>query len=217
MTVRFKICCMESVDDVKLAVRYGASAVGLVSWMPSGAGVISEERIIELASHVPPGVSGFLLTSLQSAEEIIAQHRRCRTNTLQFCDRLENGAYPILRQALPGISLVQVIHVTGSDAVDEALAAAKVADALLLDSGNPSLKIKELGGTGRVHNWQISRRICELSPVPVYLAGGLTPDNVAEAVRTVAPFGVDVCNGVRTNGKLDEDKLARFVSALTSA
>jgi phosphoribosylanthranilate isomerase len=182
--------------------------------MPSGPGVISEQRIADIAARIPPGVSSFLLTSLQNPDQIIAQHRRCRTSTLQCCDRLEPGAYPVLRQALPGISLVQVIHVTGNESVDEALQAANDADALLIDSGNPALSVKELGGTGRVHNWQISRRICDLSPVPVYLAGGLTAENVADAVTTVCPFGVDICSGVRTNGKLDAEKLSRFVNAL---
>ncbi len=194
-----------------MAIRYGADALGLVSHMPSGPGVISEDRIAEIAGIVPPGVASFLLTSLQDVSSIISQHRRCRTNTLQLVDRLEEGSYEDLREALPGISIVQVIHVRGEESVAEALDAAAHVDALLLDSGNQSLKIKRLGGTGRTHNWDLSRKIREKAEIPIYLAGGLNPENVAAAIKQVNPFGLDVCSGVRTNGKLDEEKLAAYV------
>jgi phosphoribosylanthranilate isomerase len=86
-----------------------------------------------------------------------------------------------------------------------------------LDSGNQSLAIKELGGTGRSHDWEISRRIRERLNVPIFLAGGLNPDNVITAIRQVKPFGVDVCNGVRTNGKLDEVKLSQFFTQVSES
>jgi len=155
-----------------------------------------------------------LLTSLQDAGAIIAQQRRCRTSTIQLCDRLTRGAYADLRTALPGVSLVQVVHVTGKASLDEAAEVAPYVDALLLDSGNPALAVKELGGTGRRHDWAVSVRIREIVDVPVWLAGGLRPDNVREAVETVGPFGLDVCSGVRTNGRLDEEKLAALFAAL---
>ena len=211
---RVKICCIGSVDEARLAIRYGAAAVGLVSAMPSGPGIISEALIAEVAAIVPPGVASFLLTSHQAVADIVAQQRRLRVNTIQICDRLTDGTYEQLSEALPGIALVQVIHVTGEEALDEAVAVAPHVNALLLDSGNPKLKVKELGGTGRRHDWQISRRIRETVPVPVFLAGGLRPENVAEAIETVGPFGVDVCSGVRTDGRLDEAKLAAFMQAV---
>jgi phosphoribosylanthranilate isomerase len=179
--------------------------------------VISEAVIAEIAAVVPPPVATFLLTSKQDAEEIIKQQRRCRTNTLQLCDRLPRGTHAELRRALPGIALVQVIHVTGEASVAEALECAASVDALLLDSGNQGLGIKELGGTGRVHDWRWSREIVQRSPKPVFLAGGLRPENVAPALRAVNPFGLDICTGVRTNGQLDETKLTRFVGAARSA
>ena len=203
--------------EARLAIRHGASALGLVSAMPSGPGVVAEELITEIAASVPPPIATFLLTSKHSAAEIIAQQRRCRTNTLQLCDRVAPGAHAELRRALPGIALVQVIHVTGEEAVAEALAVAPQVDALLLDSGNQSLAVKELGGTGRVHNWALSRQIVARSPVPVFLAGGLRPENVARAVREVQPFGLDLCSGVRTNGFLDEAKLMAFIAAVQGA
>lgn len=207
---RVKICCIGGVEEAKLAIDYGVAALGLVSEMPSGPGVLAEGMIARVASSVPPAVSAVLLTSKVDTLGIIAQQRRLGVNTVQLCDRLQFGTYDDLRQALPGIAIIQVIHVIGPEAIDEALSIAPHVHGLLLDSGNPSVDIKELGGTGRVHDWEISRRIRELVDVPVFLAGGLTPDNVVAAIRQVEPFGVDVCSGVRTNGKLDERKLAQF-------
>ncbi len=209
---RVKICCIADAAEVALAVRCGVAAVGLVSAMPSGPGVIAEEQIAAIARLVPPGVATFLLTSLQDVDEIVAQQHRLRTNTLQLCDRLTHGSHADLRAALPGIGIVQVIHVTGPEAVAEAEQVADGVDAILLDSGNQTLAVKQLGGTGRRHDWAVSRRIRDAVAVPVYLAGGLTPDNVAEAVATVRPFGLDVCGGVRTGGRLDENKLRRFLA-----
>ena len=197
-----------------MAIEHGASAIGLVSAMPSGPGPIAEELIAEIAAPVPPGVASFLLTCKQDVASIIDQQRRTRVNTIQICDRLVDGTYEDLRQALPGISLVQVIHVTGPEAVHEALAISSHVDAILLDSGNQSLRVKELGGTGRTHDWALSRAIRESVEVPVYLAGGLKPENVAEAIRAVRPFGVDVCSGLRTDGRLDEVKLKSFFAAI---
>lgn len=210
MKPRVKICCISSIEEAQLAIRYGASALGLVSAMPSGPGPIPEELIAKIALTIPPGVASFLLTCTEDAASIIAQQQRCRTNTLQLVDRIPNSTYQELRRELPGIGLVQVVHVTGAESIAEAIAVSKFVGAILLDSGNQSLAVKELGGTGRTHDWTISKRIVESVKIPVYLAGGLKAENVAEAIKQVQPFGVDVCSGVRTNGKLDEDKLAEF-------
>lgn len=214
---KVKICCIASREEAALAIRHGASALGLVSEMPSGPGVIAEKLIAEIAATVPPMVATFLLTSRQTAGEIIAQHHRCRTCTLQLCDRVAPGTHAELRRVLPRVTLVQVIHVTGPESVAEALAVAPEVDALLLDSGNLSLFVKELGGTGRVHDWRFSREIVARSPAPVFLAGGLRADNVAGALRAVKPFGLDLCSSVRTEGRLDEAKLATFFQAVRAA
>lgn len=210
---RIKVCCIMSVVEARLAVSAGAHALGLVASMPSGPGVIGDDVIAEIARTVEPGVATFLLTSRQSAAGIAAHQRAVGTSTVQIVDRLTEGTYGDLRGALPGIKLVQVIHVTGPDSVDEALAAAPEVDALLLDSGNPSLAVKQLGGTGRRHDWAVSRAIREGSPVPVFLAGGLTPENVGDAIAAVGPYGLDVCSGVRTDGRLDAGKVAAFMAA----
>lgn len=215
MKPRIKICCISTVAEAKLAERCGANAVGLVSAMPSGPGVIAEEIIAEIAANVPPGVATFLLTSKQDAPGIIAQQRRTRVNTLQLCDHVSAECLRELRSALPGIALVQVIHVTGEESLAEAVAVADKVNALLLDSGNQKLAVKELGGTGRTHDWRLSRAIVETVKLPVFLAGGLNPDNVAAAMAQVRPYGLDICSGVRTDGKLHQQKLEQFIANAT--
>jgi phosphoribosylanthranilate isomerase len=211
---RVKVCCIGGVAEAEMAVRHGASALGLVSRMPSGPGVIEDDLITEIARTVPPGVATFLLTSRERAEEIVVQQRRCRTGVVQLCDRVADRDYAALRRELPGIGLVQVIHVTGPESAEEALAVAHEVDAILLDSGNQALAVKQLGGTGRVHDWRLSRRIRETVPVPVYLAGGLSAANVRRAIEEVEPFGLDLCSGVRTEGRLDGEKLAAFMEVV---
>lgn len=214
MIPRVKICCISSLEEAGTAIRFGASALGLVGHMPSGPGVISDELIAEIAHSVPPPVSTFLLTSETDADAIIHHQRKVRTNTVQIVDALQSGTYSEIRRSLPGVKLVQVIHVTDESSVDEAQQIAPDVDAILLDSGNPKLAVKELGGTGRTHNWELSRRIVESVRVPVFLAGGLRPDNVRAAIEAVQPFGLDLCSGVRTEGKLDPYKLEQFFKAV---
>jgi phosphoribosylanthranilate isomerase len=216
MKTRIKICCIASEEEARLAISFGASALGLVAAMPSGPGPIADDLIRRIAASVPPPIATFLLTCETRAEAIIAHHQRTLTSTLQLVDAPEKGAMAAVRKALPTVKIVQVIHVRDESSLDEALLAAGQADALLLDSGNPSLAIKELGGTGRVHDWRLSRRIVERSPVPVFLAGGLNASNVREAIDRVQPFGVDLCSGVRSNGRLDPEKLESFFSAFWS-
>jgi phosphoribosylanthranilate isomerase len=214
---RIKICCIKSVEEAQMAIRHGASALGFVSAMPSGPGPIPEEHITEIVANVPPPIATFLLTSRDDATSIIDQHRRTRVNTLQLVDHVETSELHRLRVALPGVRLVQVIHVEDRESVEEAKAVASHVDAILLDSGRPKAAVRELGGTGRVHDWAVSAQIRETVSVPVFLAGGLTRENVRQGIQQVQPFGVDVCTGVRTNGKLDEEKLAAFVGSVRSA
>jgi phosphoribosylanthranilate isomerase len=210
---RVKVCCIESVEEARLAIAAGADALGLVSAMPSGPGVISEELIRTIATGAPPPVATFLLTCLTDADAIIAQHGRCLTSVIQLVAAVAPAQVRRVRAALPSVKLVQVVHVTGSEALEAAREAAETADALLLDSGRPCAAVPELGGTGRTHDWGVSRRIAAAVTVPVFLAGGLRAENVAAAVAAVGPFGVDVCSGVRTGGRLDPTKLVAFLTA----
>ena len=213
MPPKIKICCISSIEEAHLAISCGASALGLVSAMPSGPGVVDEDLIAQIIRSVPPPIATFLLTAQQHADAIIDQQHRCRPNTVQLVDTVAESELMRLRRALPGIALVQVIHVIGSESIDEACAIAPLVDAILLDSGNQKLDIKQLGGTGRVHDWSISRVIRERCGKPVFLAGGLNADNVRTAIADVNPFGLDLCSGVRTEGKLDELKLRAFFAA----
>jgi phosphoribosylanthranilate isomerase len=214
---RIKICCIANASEAALAIRYGASAVGLVSAMPSGPGVIDEDTIASVAASVPEGIDTFLLTCQRRADAVITQQRRTRCNTLQLCDAVAADDLRRLRAALPGVRLVQVVHVVDESAIDEAVAVAPYVDAILLDSGNPRLAVKQLGGTGRRHDWQVSGRIVRAVSVPVWLAGGLSAASVADAIAVVNPYGLDICSGVRVDGALDEAKLAAFSGAVRQA
>ena len=213
---KVKICCISSIEEAMLASQLGAYALGLVGEMPSGPGVIANELICEIASAVSPDVSTFLLTSETDSDAIVKHHHRTNTNTIQLVDRVELYVYEYLRSQLPEVSIVQVIHVMNEKNIEEAIAVSTYVDALLLDSGNPNNQIKILGGTGKKHNWDISRIIRQSVDIPVFLAGGLNPHNVRKAIEKVEPFGVDLCTGVRTEGKLDKHKLHAFFSALYS-
>jgi phosphoribosylanthranilate isomerase len=213
MKPRIKICCISSRDEALMAMNFGASALGLVGKMPSGPGIISDQLIFEIARFVPPPIGTFLLTSETTAEEILNHHTKTKTNTIQLVDELKEGTYIQIRNQIPSVKIVQVIHVRSEASIDEALALSEHVDALLLDSGNPALDIKVLGGTGKIHDWSLSRKIVEQSKIPVFLAGGLHSGNVKEALDMVQPFGLDLCSGVRTNKMLDPVKLEAFFKA----
>ena len=211
---KVKICCISSIAEAKLAVDYGAAAIGLVAKMPSGPGVISDELISAIAKTVPSSVDTFLLTSETSYEAIVEHHKRVNTTTIQIVDALSNRQYNEIRASLPNVKLVQVIHIIDETALQEAIEISPWVDAILLDSGNPNLDVKVLGGTGKTHNWEISKKIREAINLPVFLAGGINKDNLKQAIEIVQPYGVDLCSSVRTNGKLDEKKLEMLFNAL---
>lgn len=216
MRTRVKICCISSEQELETAIRHGADALGLVGHMPNGPGPIPDELIAALARRIHPPVASFLLSSEQTADSLIHHVKRVQVNTVQVVDELTEGTYDQVRKALPHLRIVQVIHVTGRESLDQALQVHREVDAILLDSGTPKAAVKTLGGTGNTHDWSISRRIVESVSVPVFLAGGLQAGNVAEAISLVRPFGVDVCSGVRTNGQLDPEKLLAFFRAVKS-
>lgn len=209
-----KICCISSIAEARMAIEYGASALGLVGHMPSGPGVIDDELINEITKTIPPPISTFLLTSETEPQKIIDHYKRANTSTIQIVDELEKRAYEMIRKELPYVKLVQVIHVIDEHSITASIEISKFVDALLLDSGNPNLSVKELGGTGRTHNWEISSAIRKSIQIPLFLAGGINKDNVQLAIDTVRPFGIDLCSGVRSNGNLDEEKLKDFFKAI---
>ena len=213
-----KVCCITNPDDLRLAVAAGADALGLVGPMPSGTGIVDLATARTLAALAPPPVATFLLSSATEPGRLVAEARAVGPTVLQIVDRVPAAAYRLLRAEFPALRLVQVVHVAGLDeTLDEACRAAEDCDAVLLDSGSRAGPVPLLGGTGRVHDWTVSRRVVEAVAKPVILAGGLRPGNVAEAVRTVRPFAVDVCTGLRTGGRLDPAKLHAFVAAVAKA
>lgn len=211
---KVKICCISSIDEAMLAIECGADVLGFVSEMPSGPGVIDDGLINEINKSVPAGISTFLLTSETSAEAIIAQHKKVNTTSIQIVDKLEQGSYEEIRTTLPGIEIVQVVHVNGKESIEEAIHVSKFVDYILLDSGNAKLQVKELGGTGRTHNWEISKEIRKAVNKPIFLAGGLKSTNIQKAVNQVQPYGVDLCSSVRTDDKLDALKLKEFFKSI---
>jgi phosphoribosylanthranilate isomerase len=216
MRTRIKICCISSVEEARMAIAGGADALGLVGKMPSGPGPIADELIAKIAKIIHPPVASFLLTSEQSSLAIIDHIRRTGVNTVQIVDELAEGSYQHIKSELPYVRIVQVIHVTGEESISQALQVHQHVHAILLDSGNPKAAVKTLGGTGNVHNWDISRELVKAVNVPVFLAGGLNAGNVKDAIKIVQPFAVDICSGVRTEGKLDAGKLKAFISAVHS-
>lgn len=214
MIPRIKVCCISSIEEARIAIESGTSALGMVGSMPSGPGIISDELIFQITKTIPPPIATFLLTSETAAANIINHHRRTQTSTIQFVDAITAETYKELRSALPGIKLVQVIHILNEQSIDKAIEISEHVDAILLDSGNPNLLVRELGGTGRTHNWKLSRTIRDSIKVPIFLAGGLNPENIKQALEEVQPFGIDLCSGVRTNGALNREKLNRFVKAV---
>ena len=210
-----KVCCIQNEDEVRLAAEAGATHVGLVGAMPSGPGPIPDEDIARIAASAPEEVITVLLTSRTAATEIVAQVLDAGVDAVQIVQEVAPSVRLAVRQALPGVQVLQVVHVAGEGAVAAAREAAKGSDYLLLDSGRPSAAVAELGGTGRTHDWSVSADIVRRSPIPVFLAGGLNPDNVFDAIRAVGPAGVDLCSGIRDeDGRLEPERLAAFMEAV---
>jgi phosphoribosylanthranilate isomerase len=210
-----KVCCIQDEEELRLAADAGARFVGLVGAMPSGPGPIPDEAIAHVAARAPHDVTTVLLTSRTEAPQIVAHVRATGVRAVQIVRDVPVDTRRAVRASLPGVAILQVVHVEGPSAVDCARRAAQGADYLLLDSGRPGARVAELGGTGRTHDWSLSARIVEESRVPVLLAGGLRPDNVAAAVAAVRPWGVDVCSGLRDpRGRLDAGRLRAFMEGV---
>ena len=214
MRTRIKICCIASIDEAQLAIAAGADALGLVAAMPSGPGPIPDARIAQIAAWTPPPVATFLLTSETTAQAIAEHVRATQPSTVQIVGHIDPCEVEELARLLPHVRRVQVIHVEGPEALDLIPAYAPHVHAFLLDSGRPGAVVPELGGTGRTHDWSVSARFVRASPRPVFLAGGLDDTNVADALRQVRPYGIDLCSRVRTDGKLDVMKLALLMAAV---
>lgn len=197
-----------------MAVKAGADALGLVARMPSGPGPIPDGTIAEVTAFVPPPIATFLLTSETTAEAISSHIRATNPSTVQVVSHIDPAESETLAALESHVRRVQVIHVEGPEALDLIPAYAPHVHAFLLDSGRPNAAVAELGGTGRAHDWAVSAAFVRATERPVFLAGGLSAANVADAIKQVRPYGLDLCSGVRTDGQLDPEKLAAFVLAV---
>ena len=211
MKTRIKICCISSINEARAAIELGADALGLVGNMPSGPGIISNDKIMKISSIVPPPIDTFLLTCETDVNSIINHYKETLTTTIQLVNHLPSDIHNEIKNRLPYIRIVQVVHVEDRASLEYALSVEDTVHALLLDSGCPSAAVKELGGTGRVHDWEISSEIVNTVKKPVFLAGGIKPENIFNAICSVKPYGIDLCSGVRTAGKLDIVKLKQLI------
>lgn len=217
MRTRVKICCISSVDEAEFATKAGADALGLVGKMPSGLGTLPDKTIAEIAKVIAPGVSSFLLTSETKAGDIAEHLLRTGVGTVQLVQHLSLSETMALDRVLLSTRRVQVIHMEDENALKLLDAFEPYVHAFLLDSGRPNAETPEFGGTGRIHDWDLSREFVRKSKKPVFLAGGLTPENVGDAILKVRPFGVNVCSGVRSSHHLDQKKLVAFMNAVRTA
>ena len=206
---------MLTPQEIALAAEAGADLVGLVGPMPTGPGTLSLQDAATLARSVPDGILPVLLSSSTTEQDLIRDLQVVRPHTVQIVQHVAREVHISLAGSLPGIARLQVIHVEGPEAVDLIRTYGDAPDGFLLDSGRPGAN--ELGGTGRVHDWSVSRACVEAAKRPVFLAGGLNPANVTDAVRQVSPHGIDVCSGVRTDDRLDPEKLSAFMASIQQA
>ncbi|MCZ0736009.1 phosphoribosylanthranilate isomerase [Phreatobacter sp. AB_2022a] len=214
---RVKICCISSAEEARLAIAAGADALGFVAGRPSGSGIVDDATIRAVADEAPPPVASFLLTPHLKGADIVEHLRLCGTNTVQIVDHVDPAEHAVIAGALPLVRRVQVIHVEGPRTLDLIPVYEPHIHAFLLDSGKPGGSMRELGGTGRTHDWKVSAEFVRRSRRPVFLAGGLNAGNVAAAIAAVRPFGLDLCSGVRTAGHLDPAKLDAFMQAVREA
>ncbi len=217
MRTRVKVCCIASREEAAMAIDAGADLLGLVGPMPSGPGPIPLELAAEIARTLPPGVGSVLLTSATELAALVEEIELVRPTALQLTDAVRPAVLEGLRDQTPGTRLIQVLHVEDPGVVEAARAVAALVDGLLLDSGRPGAAVKELGGTGRVHDWRLSRQVVRSVERPVFLAGGLKPANIGSAIGAVRPFGVDLCSGIRANGSLDVPLLDAFMRGVKAA
>ncbi len=215
--VRVQIAGISSLADALAVERAGADAIGFTLGLPTGPhNGLDERGARAIIAALPPLIAPVLITYLDTAAAVVPLCRYLGVATVQLHARAAPGEIAAMRDALPGLKVILAVNVTGEASLEEAVRVAADADALILDTYDPATG--RHGATGRTHDWALSRRIVAASPAPVILAGGLTPDNVGEAIRTVRPWAVDVHTGVeRPDGTTDHARVRAFVAAARTA
>jgi len=214
--VKVQIAGVSSLDEALAAARAGADALGFTVRLPHGVhDGLTEEKARGIIATLPPFVARVAITYVDNAREAAELCRFLGVDTLQLHGDFAAGEIPLLRAAQPHLKIIRAVCVTGEEAIAAAVQLQRRVDALILDSFDPATGRR--GATGRTHDWGISREIVRRAAVPVILAGGLRPENVAEAVRTVEPWAVDVHTGVEDdNGGRDLARLRAFIAAAHS-
>ncbi|WP_423999512.1 phosphoribosylanthranilate isomerase [Haloarcula salina] len=207
---RVKICGVTGGEDRDAVVAAGADAVGVIHGVPVDTPrEVDEATAATLIDGVPPLVTGVLVTMPTTVQEAVTRVDAVEPDAVQVHDGLSPAELGALDSRITQ-SIVAVVAANAPDIEDYAAHA----DALLVDS----VDADGGGGTGETHDWERTREVVDSLDVPVVLAGGLTPENVAEAVETVGPFAVDVASGVESEGgRKDHDAVERFVRNATGA
>jgi phosphoribosylanthranilate isomerase len=208
--MRTKICGIRNHEDALTAIRAGANAVGfLVGITHLAEDKIDKETAKEIIGKLPPFVSRVLVTHFTNENAIVDLAEYLGVDTIQIHDYIPPKAVLHVKETLPYCKIIKAVHIINeSEAVELMHDFETVSDALLLDSRTAD----RLGGTGMVHDWNISKKIVSLSQVPVILAGGLTNTNVFDAVVKTRPFGVDVNSGVEVTGWKNYEKIKQFIT-----
>lgn len=208
---RVKICGNRTPQDISIAVSNGAHAIGLIV----GATHFSEDSLTvehasELLAHIPVFITSVLVTHLQSSADIMCIHEKVPATTLQLQDKVDLAEIKRIRAGKPDLKIIKAVHITDASSIDEAITYESSVDALLLDT--MALDEDRIGGTGKTHDWSISKQIVSIVRCPVILAGGLTPENVTRAIEVTNPFAVDVNTGVDdVAGNKASDKVRNFI------
>lgn len=207
-----KICGIRRLEDALAALAFGADGLGfLVGRKHHSPDFLDESDAAAIVAALPPNTSSVLVTHLADPDDIVTLATAIGVTIIQLHGDTSPAQAAVIKHRLPHIKTYKAIHVIDTESIDTAQQYATVVDAIVLDTVN--LATDQVGGTGQTHDWSLSRQIVEQLPIPVILAGGLTPDNVGEAIRRVRPYGVDVNSGTKgCDGYKDHARLQRFIA-----
>ena len=208
--MKVKICANKNIYDAESSLIAGADIIGLlVGQEHTSNDFIDKEKAKEIVDYVNGRCDVSLVTHLKNADEIISLTKYIGNNIIQLHSNIEEKEVEKIKKELPNVKLVRLIHISKDGEIFSNIERMKYVDYYLLDSFN--LETNQVGGTGLTHDWNKSSEIVKKLDKPVFLAGGLNPDNVQEAISIVNPYGVDVNSGCKTNGIKDRDKVIEFV------
>lgn len=208
---RVKICGITNIKDALAAVSYGADEIGFhVGQVRGSRNIISKEKTAEIISQLPGSVVPVLVTTSSEPREIMRLAQETGVSAVQFHGDVSSDDVAFVKKEFPSFKMYKIIPVRDESAIIEARKYEKIADAVLLDTS--SKETGQVGGTGKTHDWEVSRKIVGSISLPVILAGGLNPENVAEAINKVRPYMVDVNSGVSNpDGTRNLEKMKLFV------